>query len=137
MPSEADRRRALRIVRRTTGVNEVRDQLRVNPSLLTTAPAIADTELSQRVAMQIARTIDGAKAGEDWWLEGWRVEGRDGDWTMVVTSNQGNVTLGTRTTTAIRTPRIPTMGIRTGAPRTPITATAPTLPTRTGGTPTA
>jgi hypothetical protein len=34
--------------------------------------------------VNIAADIAGAKAGKDWWFEGWRVEGLDNDWNLIV-----------------------------------------------------
>lgn len=75
VPSERTKARILRIARETIGITGVRDQLRVEPASATARSNIDDGELSRRVAQQIASAIPGAKAGEDWWLTGWRVEG--------------------------------------------------------------
>lgn len=96
VPSEDAKRRAVRVARRTAGVEEVRDQLRVDPRAAATAssaPSVPDAELAKRVAQQIASTITGAKAGEDWWFSGWRVEGPDNRWNMVVEASDGIVWL--------------------------------------------
>ena len=93
VPSEDAKRRAIRVARRTDGVMEVRDQLRVEAARTTTTASVSDAELSKRVAQKIAGAIPGAKAGEDWWLTGWRVEGPDNRWNMVVEAENGTVWL--------------------------------------------
>lgn len=49
----------------------------------------------RRSRAQSARrpAIPGAKAGEDWWLTGWRVEGEDNVWTFTVETDDGQVYL--------------------------------------------
>ena len=94
VPSEQAKQRMLRIARRTFGITDVRDQLKVNPSVATPpATAVDDRVLAQRVAQQIAGAIPGAKTGEDWWLTGWRVEGPDNRWTFTVEAENGNIWL--------------------------------------------
>jgi osmotically-inducible protein OsmY len=96
VPSDQTKQKILRIARRTAGVSEVRDQLRINPSVgaqRSGAAPVADSELSKQVAEQIASTISGAKAGADWWSSNWRVEGIDQTWTMTVDADNGAVTL--------------------------------------------
>lgn len=95
VPTEQTKQRILRIARRTAGVTEVRDQLRIDPSVGAQrgSSPVADSELSKRVAQNIASVVPGAKAGEDWWLTGWRVEGQDRRWNMVVQADDGAVTL--------------------------------------------
>ena len=85
VPSQAAKRRALRIVRRTPGVYSVHYQLTVDSSLAKVEPtSINQLELMEKVAKSIAADIAGAKAGKDWWFEGWRVEGPDNDWNLIV-----------------------------------------------------
>jgi osmotically-inducible protein OsmY len=96
VPNDESRQRMLRIARRTPGVRDVRDQMRVDPASGQQANAATtpDRELSKRVAEKIASAIGGgAKAGEDWWFTGWRVEGPDNDWNLVVESEQGRINL--------------------------------------------
>lgn len=92
--SEAAHTRALRIANLTMGVRGVRDQLKVDASLdkqpMKTVP---DGQLNEQVATKIAAEIDGAKAGKDWWFEGWRVEGPFNRWNFVVEADEGAVTL--------------------------------------------
>ena len=93
VPSERAKARMLRIARETVGITEVRDQLRVQPASATAGSNVDDRELSRRVAQQIAATIPGVKAGEDWWLTGWRVEGEDNLWSFIVEADNGQVYL--------------------------------------------
>jgi hypothetical protein len=95
VPSEQTRQGILRVVRRTRGVSEVRDQLRVDPAVGRDrgGSPVPDAELARRVAHTIAGTLAGAKAGQDWWFTGWRVEGPYQSWTMVVDAVDGEVTL--------------------------------------------
>jgi osmotically-inducible protein OsmY len=95
VPTEQTKQRILQIVRRTPGVFEVRDQLRVNPAVGAArgGSPVADKDLAKMVAQKIAGAIPGAKAGEDWWFTGWRVEGQDRLWNLVVQANDGQVTL--------------------------------------------
>ena len=96
VPSEQAKQKMLRIARQTAGVTELRDQLRVDPSVSAQrdgrAP-VGDSELSKRVAQKIAGAITGAKAGEEWWFSGWRVEGPDRHWNTTVEADNGAVTL--------------------------------------------
>jgi osmotically-inducible protein OsmY len=83
--SETAEHRALRIARRTPAVISVRDQLEVDPALKKTdKPVGNEAELAKAVAQEIAASMEGAKAGKDWWYNGWRVEGRDNTWSLVV-----------------------------------------------------
>ena len=94
--SEQAKQRALRTARRTPGVDEVKDQLRVDTSRAQragTGAAVNDTELAKRVAQQVAREITGANAGEDWWGTGWRVEGAENRWNFIVEADGGAITL--------------------------------------------
>lgn len=93
VPSEATKARVGRIARRTIGVREIENNLRVNPSVADADTRVSDAELAQRVARRIASQIRGAKTGEDWWLEGWRVEGPDNLWNFVVEAENGRVYL--------------------------------------------
>jgi osmotically-inducible protein OsmY len=95
VPTEQAKRRIVSLARRTPGVMEVREQLRVDPAVGARGgdSPVPDAELSKRVAQKVAGTIAGSKAGEDWWLTGWRVEGPDRTWTMVVEAQDGAVTL--------------------------------------------
>jgi hypothetical protein len=54
---------------------------------------ISDRELAKQVAQEIAASIKGAKAGEDWWFDGWRVEGQSNRWNLVVDVTDGHVIL--------------------------------------------
>jgi hypothetical protein len=94
VPSARTKAGVLRIVRRTSGVTDVIDRLRVDPaaSPSRSSSPVPDAELSQRVAQRIAGAVSGAKAGEDWWFTGWRVEGPYQGWTMVVHAADGSVT---------------------------------------------
>lgn len=96
VPSEPSKQKMLRIARQMTDVTEVRDQLRVDPSVSAQrdgrAP-VGDAALSKAVAQQIAGAIPGAKAGEEWWFSGWRVEGPDRRWDTTVEADNGAVTL--------------------------------------------
>ena len=85
VPSHIAKRRVLRIVRRTPGVYSVHYQLTVDTSLAKMEPtSINQVELMEKVAKNIAADISGSKAGKDWWFEGWRVEGPDNTWNLVV-----------------------------------------------------
>jgi hypothetical protein len=65
------------------GVYSVHYQLTVDTSLAKMEPtSINQVELMEKVAKSIAADIAGAKAGKDWWFEGWRVEGPDNDWNL-------------------------------------------------------
>lgn len=69
VPSEDQRERVLRIVRRTPEVREIRDELRVDPPVAREQAAqrqVDDNELERRVAQAIAQAVPGAKAGESW-----------------------------------------------------------------------
>jgi osmotically-inducible protein OsmY len=94
VPDERAKQRILGVVHRTRGVSEVRDRLRIDPAAgqpRAGAP-VPDAELARRVAQQVAAAL-GARAGEDWWFSGWRVEGPYRNWTMVVDAADGAVTL--------------------------------------------
>jgi hypothetical protein len=95
VPNEAARARIMRIVRMTPGVVDATDRLQVSASAAAsrTGTAIPDRELAQRVARQIAGKIPGAKAGEDWWFTGWRVEGDAGLWNLTVEADDGQIFL--------------------------------------------
>jgi osmotically-inducible protein OsmY len=96
VPSEQSKQKMLRIARQTAGVTELRDQLRVDPSVSAQRDArapVGDSELAKRVAQKIAGAITGAKAGEEWWFSGWRVEGPDRHWNTTVEADNGAVTL--------------------------------------------
>jgi osmotically-inducible protein OsmY len=85
VPSEQAKRRAVQVANSTAGVESVRDRLTVDSSLANRRePNISEKDLAKQVAQKIANTIDGAKSGEDWWFEGWRVEGPYDRWSMVV-----------------------------------------------------
>ncbi len=96
VPSEQAKQKMLRIARQTAGVTDLRDQLRVDPSVSAQrggrAP-VGDSELSKEVARNIAEAITGAKAGEEWWFSGWRVEGPYTQWNTTVEADNGAVTL--------------------------------------------
>jgi osmotically-inducible protein OsmY len=95
VPTAQTKQKILRIVRRMPGVLEVKDQLRVNPAVGAArgGSPVADKDLAKMVAERIAGAIPGAKAGEDWWFAGWRVEGQDRHWNLVVQADDGQVTL--------------------------------------------
>jgi len=96
VPSEQSKQRMLRIARQMAGVTELRDQLRVDPSVSAQRdgrPPVADAVLSKQVAQKIAEAVPGAKAGEEWWFSGWRVEGPDRRWDTTVEADNGAVTL--------------------------------------------
>jgi hypothetical protein len=82
VPSAQAKERALRVARQTPRVSRVEDGLLVQAAD-GVVPAAAegasadDAGLAEEVARAIAGRIAGARAGEDWWLTGWRVEGRD------------------------------------------------------------
>ena len=85
VPSERAEQRALRIARTTPGITSVRDEISVDKSMTRRdTPVVGEAELAQQVAQRIAQNIEGAKAGEDWWLAGWRVEGEFNTWSLVV-----------------------------------------------------
>lgn len=88
VPDEATERRALRIARNTPGIMSVRDEISIDPSLKRVISEkernVNEKELIKQVAQKIAASIEGAKAGEDWWFEGWRVEGEFNTWNLVV-----------------------------------------------------
>ena len=85
VPSDRAEQRALRIARTTRGITSVRDEISVDKSMTRRdAPVIAEAELVKQVAQRIAKNIEGAKAGEDWWFDGWRVEGEFNTWSLVV-----------------------------------------------------
>jgi osmotically-inducible protein OsmY len=96
VPSEQSKDKMLRIARQTAGVTELRDQLRVDPSVSAQgggrAP-VGNAELSKQVAQKIAGALTGAKAGEEWWFSGWRIEGPDRRWDTTVEADNGAVTL--------------------------------------------
>ena len=85
VPSEAIESRAFRIAWRTPGVRSVRDQLEVDQNMRKAGkPELDQAELAKTVAQNIGGNIMGAEAGKDWWSDGWRVEGRDNAWNLVV-----------------------------------------------------
>lgn len=92
VPREATKARMGRIARQTTGVTEVANNLKVVPTA-GQGQAVGDAELASRVARQIASAIPGAKSGQDWWLDGWRVEGADNLWSFTVEAEEGRVYL--------------------------------------------
>jgi osmotically-inducible protein OsmY len=104
VPNEEAKQRILSLVRRTPGVTDVKDQMTI-ASASARQPAasagarqpsaanVPDDQLEQRVAERIAGALQDAKAGKDWWFGGWRVEGRDNEWNLVVHSDEGRVSL--------------------------------------------
>lgn len=88
VPSQEAEGRALRIARTTRGIFDVRDQISVDPSMTRAISEkerkVNEKELVRQVAQKIAANIEGAKAGKDWWFEGWRVEGEFNAWNLVV-----------------------------------------------------
>lgn len=96
VPTEKSKQKMLRIARQTAGVTELRDQLRVDPAVSAERAGrspVKDSELARQVAQKIAGAITGAKAGDEWWSSGWRVEGPDGRWRTTVDADNGVVTL--------------------------------------------
>jgi hypothetical protein len=91
VPTESAKARMARIARETRGVTEVRNNLQVKAAAGLAASVVPDNELARRVARQIAAAIPGSKAGEDWWFEGWRVEGPDNTWNVVVEAENGRI----------------------------------------------
>src|SRR5919106_2109678 len=92
--SQQDKNRAVWLANSTMGVISVRDQLKVDPALAQRkAWDISDRELAKQVAQKIAGNIKGAKAGADWWFDGWRVEGESNRWNLVVDVTEGHVIL--------------------------------------------
>jgi osmotically-inducible protein OsmY len=91
VPDGATRQRVLRTIGMTPGVQDVRDQLRLNPvAAASRNTEVDDNELSKRIAQTIARAIPGAKVGV---VTGKRVEGSENRWNMVVHSEDGRVLL--------------------------------------------
>jgi osmotically-inducible protein OsmY len=93
VPSETAKARMGRIARQTIGVRDVQNDLQVRPLSASVGSGVNDAELAERVARRVASEIPGAKSGEDWWLEGWRVEGPDNIWNFVVEAENGRVYL--------------------------------------------
>jgi osmotically-inducible protein OsmY len=93
VPSESSKRRIGRLAESTIGVQQVRNELRVNPASARAESRVDDQALTRRVAESIAAKIHGAKAGEDWWFDGWRVEGDQGRWNIVVDAENGRIDL--------------------------------------------
>lgn len=92
--TEQEKARASRIAGRTMGVRSVRNRVGVDPALRNrNVKDVPDTQLAQQVARKIAASIDNARAGEDWWFDGWRVEGQYNRWSLVVEANDGHVRL--------------------------------------------
>jgi hypothetical protein len=92
--SEAAESRALRITGNTFGVRSVSDQLSVDKALLDRKiERVSDRDLAQQVARAVAGNIEGARAGEDWWFTGWRVEGSYNRWNLVVEADDGRIHL--------------------------------------------
>lgn len=88
VPDRDAERRALRIARATPGIMSVRDEIGIDASMTRaiskTERKVGEKELEKQVAEKIAAAVQGAKAGEDWWFEGWRVEGQHNAWNLVV-----------------------------------------------------
>lgn len=93
VPSEAVKARMGRIVRETVGVTDVRNELQVTPRAARAASQVPDEQLARQVAQRIASAIPGAKAGQDWWLQGWRVEGPNNLWSFTVEAEDGRLYL--------------------------------------------
>jgi osmotically-inducible protein OsmY len=92
--SDSAESRAMRIAGMTLGVRRVRDKLDIDKSLLQEKTKdIPDRDLAQQVARKIVADVEGSKAGEDWWFDGWRVEGPYNRWNFVVEADHGRVTL--------------------------------------------
>ena len=85
VPSEAIESRALRIAWQTPAVGSVRDQLEVDQDMRKPGkPDVDQAELAKAVAQNIGGNMAGAKADKDWWSHGWRVEGRDNAWNLII-----------------------------------------------------
>lgn len=97
VPSQKAKERAARIAKRTPGVTRVQNGLLVQgpePELTgDEAEQPDDARLAESVARAIAARLPTARAGEDWWLTGWRVEGADNDWNLIVEADRGQITL--------------------------------------------
>jgi hypothetical protein len=92
--SDSAESRAMRIAGMTVGVRRVSDQLDIDKSLVQEKiKDVPDRELAQQVARKIAGNIEGSKVGEDWWFDGWRVEGPYNRWNFVVEADDGRLTL--------------------------------------------
>lgn len=92
VPTIAARNRALRAVHSVTE-GPVQDRLTVGIRSYPEPPR-SGPDLSREIARNIAKRISGAKAGEDWWFAGWRVEGPYNLWNLTVESDQpGHVVL--------------------------------------------
>jgi hypothetical protein len=102
VPDDQTRRRMLRAARGVAGVSTVQDQLRVDPAAgrLRSDSPVGDEQLEQQVAETIAAALGGARAGEDWWFTGWRVEGPHRSWIMTVDAADGEITLDGKVTYA-------------------------------------
>ena len=88
VPDQVSKNRALRIAASTRGVQSVRDRMSVDASVKKIMSErqhnVAGKEIPRQVAEKIAMTVEGAKAGRDWWADGWRVEGQYNTWSFVV-----------------------------------------------------
>jgi hypothetical protein len=95
VPSEETKRRAARIAGFVTGVTVVRNELNVDRGLQNKGETnVSNSDLERQVAQAIAAKIAGAKSGQDWWFDGWRVEGEFNRWRLVVNVDQpGHVVL--------------------------------------------
>lgn len=81
VPSEQAKQRATEIARRTLGVQQVRDLLRVDQQAASTAVQnVDDGELTKQVAQKLAtETFPTADPQQDWFY-GWEVENTNPDW---------------------------------------------------------
>jgi hypothetical protein len=88
VPDEVSKNRALRIAASTRGVQSVRDRMSVDASVKKIMSErqhnVSGKEIPRQVAEKIAMTVEGAKAGRDWWADGWRVEGQHNTWSVLV-----------------------------------------------------
>ena len=91
VPSEYARARALRLARRTPGVEDVRDKLTISATRANNS-AVEDSELARRVAETLAqRVLNGNATTHKDWIYGWEVEGSNFEFD--VETDDGDVTL--------------------------------------------
>lgn len=90
VPSQEAKQRAVAIARRTLGVQQVRDQLRVDQQAASTAAQnVDDGELTKQIAQKLAsETFPNAEAQQDWFY-GWEVENTNPDWEFDVEADNG------------------------------------------------
>ena len=88
--SEYQKQRAERIAERTSGVEEVNNELTVDASLANQFQEVPDDQLSQNVAEKLAAELAFAEADEEW-IYGWEVNGAN--WDFDVDADDGDITL--------------------------------------------